>query len=266
MFTSIFKMLGISFNKLGFIVILVSLCMLVFTNSCKKDEEPVIETGTMTDIDGNIYATVKIGNQWWMAENLKTKRYRNGDSINFVSEINYNLDSAKWNNIDSGAYCIISNSDSSSQNYQGKLFGFLYNGFTISDARNVAPAGWHIPSDVEWKNLELTLGMSASVVNEESWRGTDQANKLKLYTGWKTPSDIYAVWGTNESGFTALGGSCAMYNGVWGNPGTFSTGFWWTSTESNGSLFYRYMDYNKANVFRYFGLKSYGFSIRCVKD
>ena len=96
-----------------------------------------------------------------------------------------------------------------------------------------------------------------------------QGNKLKIrgeLPGWNQPSEIYQVWGTNESGFTALGGGCAMYNGVWGNPGEYSTGFWWTSTTYQSHPVYRYLDFDKPNVFRYFGQETYGFSIRCVKD
>ena len=253
-------------NKSIFLI-LVSIILIVFNYSCKKtDEKPVVESGTMTDIDNNIYNTVKIGNKWWMAENLKVKRYRNGDSIIFVNELGFYLDSAKWNNIDSGAYCIIDNSSSASQNYKGKLFGFLYNFYAVKDIRNIAPIGWHIPSDAEWKELEEYLGMSTDESVRMNWRGTDQGNKLKVYTAWKTPSDIYSVWGTNDYGFTAKGGGCCMYNGIWSNPLTFTSGFWWTSSTYNNLPLYRSLDYNKANIFRYYGPKTYGFSIRCVKD
>ena len=238
-------------------------------NSCKKDNNtPIKETGTMIDIDANVYKTIKIGNQWWMAENLKVKRYRNGDTIQFVSESNFYLDSAKWNNVNSGAFCVIASSDSTSQNYQGKMFGLLYNWFTIADVRNIAPIGWHIPSDEEWKTLEKYLGMNPTEVEKMSWRGNNEGNKLKIEgpKGWKIPSNIYEVYGTNESGFSAIGGGCCMYNGIWGNPVTFASGFWWTSTTYENKPLYRYLDYNKSNIFRYYGPKTYGFSIRCVKD
>ncbi len=242
---------------------------LMFISSCKKDTPASLQTDTMTDIDGNVYKTVRIGDQWWMAQNLKVSRYRNGDSILQVSEINYALDSATWNHLDSGAYCIIDNTTETSQNYHGQMFGYLYNWFTVNDARNIAPEGWHVPSDVEWITLEETLGMNPSESNKVNWRGTNEGNKLKIdggSKGWNTSSDIYAIWGTNDSGFTALGGGCCMYNGVWGNPATFATGFWWTSSPEKDKAFYRYLDYNEAKVFRYYGQKTYGFSVRLVKD
>ncbi len=256
-------------KKFGFSAILVlSLCLIIITVSCKKDKTKTLETGTVTDIDGNIYKTVKIGNHWWMAENLKVSRYRNGDSILYVSETNYHLDSATWNHLDSGAYCIIDNSNQTSQNYRGKMFGFLYNWYAVNDTRNIAPVGWHVPGDAEWIELEEYLGMKPDESNKVNWRGTNEGNKLKIEgpTGWSSTTDVYYVYGTNESGFSALGGSCCMFNGVWGNPGTFSTGFWWTSSTEKDQAWYRYLDHNKPNVFRYYGQKTYGFSIRCVMD
>ena len=257
------------------LLILISLFLFVFIISCnidKKKQTDTIEYGTVTDIDGNSYQTVKIGNQWWMAENLKVKRYNNGDSINYVGEVGSfsTLDSTKWNNTTTGAYCIIDNGSNTSQNYQGKMFGFLYNYYSVSDSRKIAPVGWHVPSDADWKILETYLGMNSGDADNINWRGDVQGNKLKTYTGWKmlkAPAD-YSVWGTNESGFTAIGGSCCMYNGVWGNPGTFYTGFWWTSTlnTTSNQPWYRYMDYQKPSVFRFYGPMTYGFSVRCVKD
>ena len=250
--------------------------ILVLIFGCKKENSlNAIETASMTDIDGNVYKTVKIGNQWWMAENLKVRRYRNGDTIDFVGLIGYNLDSLKWNNINYGAFCIIDNLDSTSKNFNGKKFGFLYNGFTITDSRIIAPAGWHIPTDAEWKTLEIYLGMSDNEVNKTNWRGSIEGNKLKLQLGWNdlsennsnyTLSEQYYIYGTNESGFSALGGGCCMYNGKWSDPQTFASGFWWTSSIIDNKILYRYLDYHKPNVFRYYASKTYGFNIRCVKD
>ena len=258
-------------NKAGIIIlILITIISILPSIGCKKEKKhkPIIETGTVTDIDGNVYKTVNINGKWWMAENLKVKRYNNRDSVNFVSVTNFQLDSATWNNLQTGAYCIIDNIYESSQNYQGKMFGFLYNFYAVSDSRNIAPAGWHIPTDDEWKNLEEYIGMSSSDLDKVNWRGSNEGNKLKIEgpAGWNKSYDEYSIWGTNDFGFSAIGGGCCMYNGIWGEPGTFSTGFWWTSTLKENKAWYRYLDYNKTNVFRYYGPKTYGFSIRCVKD
>ena len=88
--------------------------------------------------------------------------------------------------------------------------------------------------------------------------------KIEAPKGWTKYSNI---WGTNESGFTALAGSCRLFNGTFGDPGLFSTGFWWTAASYPGNqAWYRYLDYKNANVFRSHTQKNYGFSIRCVKD
>jgi len=230
---------------------LVLIFLLVF-NACKKDSETVkaLETGTVTDIDNNVYKTVKIGNQWWMAENLNVKKYSDGYSIP-------KGDQSNWSNDVSGLYSKISETDSTP--------GLLYNWYTINNSHIIAPAGWHIPTDDEWKALEKYLGMSQSNVDKTSWRGTNEGDKLKVQApkGW---SEYENVWGTNESGFSAVSGGCRLFNWTLGSTNNW-TGFWWTSTEHpDNKAWYRYLDYKKSNVFRYYDYKNYGFSIRCVKD
>jgi uncharacterized protein (TIGR02145 family) len=260
---------------LKFITIIFCLFLVVFITGCKKEtNNNLIETATVADIDGNVYKTVKIGKQWWMAENLKVKKYRNGDTITFIGTKNKyssEFDSSKWVNINSGAYCIFNSSkDSTDANFQGKKYGLLYNWYATHDSRNIAPSGWHVPTDEEWKELEIFIGMPKDTADKLSWRGNNEGNKLKLQrvkksdATWNTPSDQYEVWGTNESGFTALAGGCCMFYGVQVPPA--STGFWWTASQHDTLAWYRYLDYNKANVFRYYGPLTYGFSIRCVKD
>ena len=241
--------------KTAFPIIVVIFFFTILFYSCKKDPgTPAIETGTLTDIDGNVYKTVKIGTKWWMAENLKTQRYRNGDSINFISQ---NKPNSVWSNLNTGAYCLIDDK-----------YGFLYNYYTITDSREIAPEGWHIPDDNEWKEMEIYLGMSQEDAGKLNWRGTDQGNKLKIVGGnttyWANSSDIYQIFGTNESGFTAIGSACRMFDGQWGT--ITHNAFWWSSSLSEDQACYRGLDYDKANVFRYYGPKNYGFSIRCVKN
>jgi uncharacterized protein (TIGR02145 family) len=237
-----------------YFLILISF-IAIFSYSCKKENSnPVPETGTVTDIDGNVYTTVKIGSKWWMAENLKVQRYNNGDSIDYVSQ---NEADSVWSNQKTGAYC-----------YFDSKFGFLYNFYSLSDSRGIAPTGWHIPGDDEWKEMEISLGMSNEQADSVNWRGGEEGNKMKIIGGntmyWANSSDIYNIFGTNESGFTALGGASRIFNGHWGD--LTHTGFWWTSSVNEDLPWYRGLDYNKTNVFRYYGPKNYGFSVRCVKD
>lgn len=243
-------------------IIVIVIITIVFSNACKEETVNLqIQTDSLVDIDGNVYKTVKIGNQWWMAENLKVKKYRNGIDI---FEVPYNSSSIQWDStLNKGAWCLYFGAESGT--------GLLYNWYAVSDTSNIAPEGWHVASDNDWKELEKYLGVSSTDIELIGWRGSNQGNKLKPEQnyGWTNSNDIYKVWGNNESGFTALAGSCRIYNGTWGNPGLFNTAFWWTSTNHVDSLnkaWFRHLDYTKANIFRYYGHKSSGYSIRCVKD
>ena len=227
-------------------------------NACKKETAtPELHTDSITDIDGNIYQTVKIGNQWWMAENLHVKRYNNGDSIIYI----HSGDTAKWNKTISGAYT------------DGKT-GLFYNGYIINDVRDLAPTGWHIPNDDEWKQLEIYLGMNRDTANKVNWRGNKEGNKLKKQRKadkniiWYEEEAVnkFEVWGNNESGFSALPGGFINFDGKRIETDAMTLGFWWSSTQIENQLWYRYLDYSKTNVFRYYGPKTYGFNVRCVKN
>lgn len=221
---------------------------------CKKKEEakPEVETNYITDKEGNSYKTVKIGNQWWMAENLKVKKYLNGDAINLAQA------TVNWKDTNA-AYCVYTPTPTTTE--------ILYNWYAVKDARGIAPVGWHIPTDAEWKELEQYLGMNATDADKVNFRGAHEGEKLMKSACWPEYGE---VWGTNESGFTATPGGCRLPSGGWGETinDKAGIGFWWSSSlnASNNSPWYRYLDYKKANVFRFYGSKNYGCSIRCVKD
>ena len=133
----------------------------------------------ITDIDGNTYKTVKIGKQEWMAENLNVSHYCNGDPIPKAKD--------EWSKLKTGAWCYYDHDEEN-----GKIYGKLYNGYAVYDPRGLAPEGWHVSTDNEWKILMKYLG------------GEDIAgDKLKEPTYWWV--EDYSV-PTNESGFTALPG------------------------------------------------------------
>ncbi len=239
----------------SFIILVLSL-VTICSSSCKKEKEIILaETSTVVDIENNVYKTIKIGNQWWMAEDLKTTKYRNGNSLNFIPT----TDNLSWSSDTTGACSQYDNNANNS--------GLLYNMYAVHNSNNLAPEGWHIPTDQEWKELEIYLGMSIESADKTSWRGTNEGDKLKI-TGpdnWKAYGE---VWATNESGFTALAGGCRLFDGSISSPtGKVYMGFWWSSTEYSGNeAWYRYLDYKRSEVFRSHVLKSYGLSIRCVKD
>jgi uncharacterized protein (TIGR02145 family) len=237
--------------------LVISFLVIIFLAGCETNPDPekVPETGTVTDAEGNIYNTVKIGNQWWMSENLKTKKYTDRSSIQNIT------DSSGWVNNTTGAYCIYENG-----NTQSPAPGLLYNWFALNNDAGLAPAGWHIPTDNEWQQLEQATGMSGAEASLNGWRGSKEGEKLKVASpsGWTIFEN---VWGNNEMGFTALAGGCRLPNATFGQPGLYATGFWWTFSESSPEeALYRYLDYKNSDIFRSHDSKRYGFSVRCVKN
>jgi uncharacterized protein (TIGR02145 family) len=208
--------------------------------------------GTVTDIDGNTYITVKICDQWWMAENLKVTHYRNGDSIPHVT------DNSAWTGPTIGAYCEYNNNMNNVATY-----GRLYNWYAVDDSLNIAPAGWHVPTDDEWKQLEMCLGMSQTQADGIGIRGTTEGAKMKEsgITHWFIPNT-----GTNESGFSGLPG------GYRGSFGTFyhlgSYAYFWSSTEyGSGDAWRRDLNNSSSGVGRYSSVNRHnGLSLRCVRD
>jgi len=198
-------------------------------------------TGTVTDIDGNVYQTVTIGTQVWMAENLKVTHYRNGDGIPNVT------DNAAWETLASGAYCNYGNDISNVT-----VYGRLYNWYAVDDSRNMSPAGWHVPSDAEWQTLVDYLGGDAVAGGKMKEVGT---------THWHSPN----TGATNESGFSALPGGYRLASGSYYDMGYNAT--FWSSTEFSSSIaWFRYLYCGDSGVSRDSYDMRYGFSVRCVRD
>jgi uncharacterized protein (TIGR02145 family) len=217
--------------------------VLILVDGCKKDtnNSTTQETGTVTDVDGNVYKTVKIGTQWWMAENLKTIHYRNGVSVPNVT------DNTQWSNLTTGAYCDYNNISSNST-----IYGKLYNWYAVVDSRNLCPTGWHIPTDAEWTTLITYLGGDGVAGGKLKETGT---------VHWLSPN----TGATNEKGFNALPGGASNSNGSFS--GITYGGFWWSSTEYTVTdAWHSNMLYGTSNVYRVSSSKAGGLSVRCVKD
>jgi uncharacterized protein (TIGR02145 family) len=231
------------------------LCPLLINGQDSKNTITEIDgqkrTVTVTDIDGNVYRTVKIGNQWWMAENLKVTHYRNGDAIPNV------INNTTWAGLKTGAYCAYDNIRSNVDTY-----GYLYNCHAVSDSRNIAPSGWHVPTDDEWKELEIYLGMSSSETGNSKWRGTNEGGKLKESgtTHWSSPNS----GATNESGFCALPAGCRYNSGDFANI-ISAAYFWSTSNYLFDVTWYRGLGCNDSGMYRLFD-NNRGFSIRCIRN
>lgn len=179
----------------------------------------------IADIEGNTYNIVTIGAQVWMAENLKTTRLNNNTAIPVVT------DNLAWATATSPAYCWYGNDGPTNK----PIYGALYNFHAVATG-NLCPAGWHVPSEIEFQALEVTLGMSPSETSLYDWRGTNQGAQLKSTTGWAP-----GLGGTNTSGFSALpGGYRYGVTGTFNNKGDLS--YWWTSTGDPVNALYRRLD------------------------
>ena len=197
--------------------------------------------GIVTDIDGNEYGTVLIGNQVWMSENLKVTKYKDGTAIPTGHS------NSDWSNLSSGAYAVYDDDDVNTDTY-----GFLYNWYAVDDSRIIAPDGWHVPTDDEWTTLTDYLGGTSVSGGKMKETGTEH---------WSSPNTD----ATNESGFTALPGGYRYGNGYYYSQGY--VGFFWSSTElSSNYAWYRLLNYNTSGVYRVSNYKLYGFSLRCVRD
>jgi uncharacterized protein (TIGR02145 family) len=226
--------------------------LLIAFSSCKEEtkEEVIIERSTVADIDGNVYNTVKIGDQWWMAENLKVSRFNDGTEISLID----NSNNDEWETTILPSYSIINNGTS----------GYLYNGNVVRSDKNIAPEGWHIPTDEEWRKMESYIGMTSAEVIATGFRGENEAALLtsKNSSGWP---DSGVLFGTDDFGFDARPGGCRIVDGRINIFNT--TAFWWAKdTLDNGEGWYRYIDLYESRIFRQTTYNEYGMSIRCVKD
>jgi uncharacterized protein (TIGR02145 family) len=205
--------------------------------------------GTITDADGNTYNTIWINGRHWMKENLKTTKYRDGSSIPNVT------DNGAWATPSTPAYCWNNNDIANKPTY-----GALYNYYAVSTG-NLCPTGWHVPTDTEWKTLEIYLGMTQAQADASEWRGTDQGTQLKSTSGWNSGGN-----GTDNFGFSALpGGYRGGYLGTFDGMGGY--GLWWSSTELDAAgAWGRGITYDFGNVGRINYIKISGLSVRCIRD
>lgn len=203
---------------------LILLVLIAFAiNGCTKEDnnsEPValkfntnIAYGQMTDIDGNIYKTITIGSQTWMAENLRTTKFRNGVSIQTITG------NINWINTSTPAMCWYGNKSENKF-----IYGALYNGFAVDSL--ICPEGWHIPSDDEWQVLFDYVGNDSGKLREVGlhWLINNSSN-------------------SNETGFTAVpSGLREPFTGGFSEMGYITE--WWSSTKLENNIYYktRFMD------------------------
>ena len=223
----------------------------MFLLACKKettDKPWEIISGSMIDVDGNVYKTVKIGNLWWMSENLRVEHFNDGTPIDYIPVA---AADTIWSNNNLPAFTFLNDT----------LYGKLYNAHVLT-AGSIAPAGWRVATDSDWKNLEESIGVSATQLNLFGWRG-DVVAKLLPYAsaGWPL---LTIPFGSDTYGFNVRPSGCKLFNGPIN--ATYSSAFFWTNNITDSLCMYRYIDYKKNGIFRQRTYKNYGMSIRLVKD
>jgi uncharacterized protein (TIGR02145 family) len=204
-------------------------------------------TGTVKDIDKNVYNTITIGTEVWMAENLKTTIYNDGTPIPMVT------DPVAWTALTTDGYCWYSNDSATYKKTYGGLYNFYVVDTTSNGGKNVCPAGWHVPTDYEWSSLTGNVGGDVGAGGKLKEAGT---------THWLSPN----AGATNESFFSALPGGSRGGYGAFIDIG--ASGNFWTSDKyyDTTSSWDRFISSDNSNVHRQYIGKVNGLSIRCIKD
>lgn len=219
-------------------ILLISGVFLIFLTGCEKGENP---PGPVTDIDGNVYETARIGNQVWMAENLRTTRLNDGTEIKLITknqEWNKTSDPAlSWYNNDSSLFKV--------------PYGALYNGYTATNEK-ICPSGWHVPDNLEWKQLVEFLGDTAIAGGKLKVAGLSQ---------WHSPNK----GADNSSSFSALPAGIRYFEGTFSSLSYF-TAFWSSTSKDTYFLVHMSLSYLDSKAVISSRNKNYGFSIRCVRD
>lgn len=223
-------------NKMKNLTYVIYTCTVILAFSCKKPDLSNITEGTVTDNSGNTYKTVELGDQVWMAENLKTIKFSNGDSIKETAN------DSLWKLGGNDIYCPVT-------------YGNLYNYQTAINVKNICPSGWHIPTDDDWDELidflggKYEAGALLKDVDQNSWFLTSDPEPLA----------------TNESLFSALAPGYRNKVGAYNNARFFA--YFWTSTlDKSDSVIVKSMHYGSRAVSTILMDQKDGASIRCVQD
>ena len=209
---------------------------------------------SIEDIDGNTYGTVVIGAQKWMRENLKVTTYNTGDPINIVEPWNY------WLSNSNGAYCWYENDKET----YGELYGAIYNHIAVRND-DLCPDGWHIPSEEEWKELEIFLGVNADEANLYFFHGINEGSKLAGSSDLWFEGDLTRDNEFGVTDFNAIPAGMRTKGGEFINM-EYQTYYWSSSIGDVDNGYYRNIRFNNPQIYRYHISKNTGFSVRCMKN
>jgi uncharacterized protein (TIGR02145 family) len=212
--------------------------VLIFSQGCRKEDKPGV---LLSDVEGNTYKTVKIGNQVWMAENLKTAILNDGTDIPLIT------DAGAWGNLSTPGYCWYNNDGASFKN----TYGALYNGYTVNTGK-LCPVGWHVPERDEWLVLRDFLGDSSKVGGKLKEAGTAH---------WLSPNK----GADNSSGLTAFGAGIRYFEGTFASVLSY-TCIWSATRVANDDEWYTGLYFNDSAFSIDHRNNKNGFSVRCLKD
>ncbi len=241
------------------------------------EEDPDIIYGDgVTDIDGNDYITVIIGDQEWMAENLRVTRYRDGTAIPT------GLDNTEWVNTTIGAYAVYDHNAGNTDGIDSPeemvaIYGKLYNWFAVDNSSGLCPDGWSVPGNADWTQLAHYVASQGYPIEWDNPNGGGNALKscrqVDSPMGGDCDTSEHPRWdahdthyGFNEFGFSSLPGGYR-----WGTSGNYSFigkfSFWWSSSESmETDAYHRQTGFTNGSLFGAITIKNYGFAIRCLRD
>ncbi|NJK85579.1 MAG: hypothetical protein HC906_06070 [Bacteroidales bacterium] len=212
---------------------------------------------SLKDIEGNTYKVVRLGNQVWMAENLKTTKFANGDDIPTTVPADLDISS-----VDDPRYQWPYGGDENNVATYGRLYTF----YAAYDNRNICPAGWHVPTSEEWRILELFLGIPYDQIGSQGVRGTNEGSKLAGNAALWVDGNLKNDPKFDSTGFSALPGGYRSSLGSSAELG--EAGYWWTSSFNYMEMSWcRYMKYNSSMIYlSESGWRKCGFSVRCLRD
>jgi uncharacterized protein (TIGR02145 family) len=224
-------------RKILFFILTASI-FFILPAGCTKEEKP---PDPVTDTEGNIYKTIKIGTQVWMAENLRSTKFNDGTDITLTAG------SGQWNDLSNAGYCWYDNDEPSFR----QLYGALYNGYTVVTGK-LCPDGWHIPEKQEWLVLREFLGDSIKAGGKMKETGTEN---------WQSPNR----GADNSSGFTAVAAGIRYFEGTFSSNQSY-TSMWSATDASQGELWCTSLYFADTNLSLNHRSNKYGFSVRCIKN